>query len=186
MVANRYQIVPAQLLPMTTLDLAIPFLPNTFWIYVSEYVLFLYAFLIFRDYDNWNKFVYAGVGMHIFCISIFFIWPTTYPRDLFPIPAETNALTAQVFTYFRANLDMPTNCAPSLHVCTVFLIAFNFLHEQRSKFKWLMVWASSVAVTTLTTKQHYIADVISGLAVAILMYCIFYKWMPYRKVSDEA
>jgi membrane-associated phospholipid phosphatase len=38
-----------------------------------------------------------------------------------------------------------------------------------------MLWASIIGVSTLFTKQHYIADVIAGIFIACVAYVVFLR-----------
>lgn len=177
--ANRIHLYPPQLLPTTWLDSATPFLPNTVWIYISEYLFFAVVFFNSRDIRNLNKYFYSFVSLLIISITFFWIWPTTYPRDMFPLLDDLNPLTHFAFSTLRA-FDTPASCCPSIHVGAVFLSSFIFLDDQRHKFPIFFIWATMIAVSTLTTKQHYAVDVIAGLFMAVSMYWIFHKLVSYN------
>jgi membrane-associated phospholipid phosphatase len=117
-------------------------------------------------------------------VLIFFIWPTVYPREQFPLPQDLNALTYYVFNYLR-HADAPTNCCPSLHVSSVYLTSFLYLDEQRGKFPFFFGWGTLIALSTLTTKQHYLIDVVAGLMMAIVVWWIFYRVMSYRPAAER-
>lgn len=177
--SNHFPILEPQLLPMSRLDRAIPFLPNTVWIYLSEYLFFITIYLSARDMVNLNKYVYSFIALQTTSVLIFVLWPTTFPRELFPLPEDLNAPTYFIFSALR-QLDTPVNCCPSLHVSSVFLSSFIFLDEQQKKFPLFFFWGAAIALSTLTTKQHYFVDVLSGLFMAILFYWIFHKLVSYR------
>jgi len=184
--SNHYHIYEPILLPMSALDNAIPFMPNTVWIYLSEYFLFLSVYALSKDNENINKYIYSFFILQIFSVTIFILWPTTYPRELFPLTEDINFLTYHAFSNLRST-DSPASCLPSLHVSCCYLSAFVFLDEQRKKFPFFFLWATLIGITTLTTKQHYIIDVISGLILAYIFYWFFHKQMPYRDVlGDQA
>ncbi|MBY0471248.1 phosphatase PAP2 family protein [bacterium] len=185
LLANHYPIFTPQQLPLWKWDKMIPFIPETVFVYVSEYILFVAAYLFSRDMENMNKYIYSFLGLQTISVIIFWVWPTTYPRDLFPLPDNLDWLTFTVFSNLRT-VDAPTNCCPSLHVSSVYLSSFIFLDEQKGRFLFFFLWATAVAISTLTTKQHYIVDVIAGLGLAVLSYYIFHKLIPYRKVSWAA
>lgn len=185
MAANHFPIFPPQLLQMTWLDNVIPFVPSTVWIYTSEYVFFAVVFLMSRDMKNVNKYLYSFLALQTTSVAIFYLWPTTYPRDLYPLVQETmDPLTFRLFSHLRV-VDAPSNCCPSLHVSSVFLSSFIYLDEQEKKFPFVFSWGTAIALSTLTTKQHYIVDVISGLGMAVAFYFIFHRWIPYHSVGTQ-
>jgi len=185
MMSNHNPIFAPQLLPMTWLDQAVPFMPGTVWIYMSDYFFALVVFALCRDFTNVNKLCYSFFALQILSITTFFLWPTTFPRDQFPLPGTLDPITAGAFTFLR-QIDSPHNCLPSLHVSTAFLAAFAFLDEQKGKFPWFLGWATAIAITTLTTKQHYLADVLAAVALAIVLYLIFHRWVPYAPYGRQA
>jgi membrane-associated phospholipid phosphatase len=179
--ANHIHLFPPQLLPLSWVDQVTPFLPNTVWIYVSEYLFFFFIYHLCRDMVNTNKYLYSFLTLQILSVTIFWLWPTTYPRDQFPLPADLNWFTYELFSRLRAT-DTPANCCPSLHVSSVFLSSFIFLDEQRKKFPFIFLWGVLISISTLTTKQHYLVDVVSGFCMAVILYWTFHKMIPYRPV----
>ncbi len=182
LLTNHFPIYTPQLLPMNWVDEAVPLVPLTVWIYLSEYPFFLAVYFSIRDYDNANKYLYSFLALTLFSAAIFELWPTTYPRHLFPLPEGLDPLTHFAFTTLRA-ADEPGNCCPSLHVSSVFLSVFLFIDDQRKKLPWFFLWGILIALSTLTTKQHYVIDVLTGIALAVVVYWIFHKWISYRRVD---
>lgn len=183
--SNHFPIFTPQLLPMTPLDQAIPFLPHTVWIYISEYIFFFVIYALSKDLANANKYLYSFLGLQMISAAIFWVWPTTFPRELFPLPQDLDALTHLVFTQLRQT-DSPNNCCPSLHVSSVYLASFVFLDEQRKRFPLFFIWGTLIALSTLTTKQHYIVDVVAGLGMAMLTWWIFNRVVIYRATASTA
>jgi membrane-associated phospholipid phosphatase len=182
---NHHPLFIPRELPMLSLDRTIPFVPATVLIYVSEYFFFTTVYLVVRDMENLNKYLYSFFFTQAFSCFIFLLWPTIYPRDLYPIPADTNSVVATVFQMLRTG-DAATNCFPSLHVSTVYLSAYIFLDEQREKLPFFLTWATFIALSTLPTKQHYVVDITAGFALSVVAYLVFHRWMPYRKVGPAA
>lgn len=178
---NHFPIFPPRELPMFALDDAIPFIPWTVLIYVSEYFFFIAIYLTCRDMVNLNKYLYSFLATQGFSCLIFFLWPTTFPRHLFPIPDGTHPLIDGVWMWLR-EADAPTNCFPSLHVSTVYLSAYIFLDEQREKFPFFIVWGTLIALSTLPTKQHYAIDIVAGWLLSVVAYWYFHRKAKYRPV----
>lgn len=182
LVTNRYHLFEPQLLPFSWIDEVAPFLPWTVWIYVSEYILFPAAYFTSKDSENLTRYAYAFIALQISSVFIFVFWPTTYPRELFPLIKEnTDPFTYYLFSYIRA-ADTPASCAPSLHVSSCYLTSFIFIREQRKKFGFFFLWATLVGASTLTTKQHYIIDVIFGLVMAVSIYFLFFHWLEMKPI----
>jgi len=182
---NHHPIFLPRELPMTFLDEMVPFLPWTIFIYISEYLYFTAIYIICKDLENLNKYLYSFFFTQALSCLIFLVYPTTYPRDQFPVPAETPAFLQSLWTWLRSQ-DAPTNCLPSLHVSTVYLSAFIFRDEQREKLPFFLGWATLIALSTLPTKQHYLVDVVAGLVLAIVMYVVFHRWMPYQRWATKS
>ncbi len=158
---------------LTPLDEAIPFLPWTIVIYYSMYAMMLVAAarVSARDYVRLMGALLLANGI---CYVGFITLPAHYPR---PDPALMEApLWRAVFTYTFES-DGPGNTFPSLHVTITALLAWGL--RQRSRL-WL-VWGALVCVSTMTVKQHFVADVIGGLAVAALTW-----WLCFGRGDQDA
>lgn len=183
LLTNHFPLFEPKLLHMTWIDQAVPFIPETFWIYTSEYYLFAVVFFTAKNLHNVNKYLYSFFILQLISISFFIVYPTTYPRELFPLPSDLDWLTYALFENLRV-ADQPTSCLPSLHVSSCYLSSFIFLDEQRKKFPFFFIWATLVGLSTLTTKQHYLVDVIAGLFLAVAVYWVFHRWVPYRDITS--
>ena len=178
--SNHIHIFEPQQLPMSWVDQAVPFIPWTVWIYISEYFLFGSVFILTRNSANLSRYVYSFFFLQATSVLIFWVWPTTFPRGDFPLGEGVDPLTYWMFDSLRS-MDSPANCAPSLHVSCCYLSAFNFLNEQKKKFPFFFIWATAVAAATLTTKQHYLIDVVLGFIMAVAFYWIFQKVVQYHQ-----
>lgn len=177
--SNHFHLVEPVTLHMTWVDRVVPFVPLTVWIYVSEYLYFGVIYIICKDMGNLNKYLYSFFVNQFVSILIFWVWPTTYPRDLFPLPDTLDPITHTLFSALRV-MDSPANCCPSLHVSSVYLSSFIFFDEQRRKLPFFLIWGTAIALSTLTTKQHYLIDVIVGFFMAVGSYWIFHRLLSYR------
>jgi membrane-associated phospholipid phosphatase len=179
---NHYPVFTPRELPLLPIDHALPFIPWTVLIYVSEYFFFVVVYMTCRDMENVNKYIYSFLTTQGFSCLIFLFFPTIFPRELFPIPEGTHPAIDAIWFWLR-NADAPTNCFPSLHVSTVYLSAFIFLDEQREKFPFFLIWGTLIALSTLPTKQHYFVDIVAGLFLSIAAYWLFHRKIKYRRVG---
>lgn len=180
MIPNHFHYFKPQLLPLSRLDLAIPLVPWTVFIYTSEYVFFLLSYILLSNDLNRNRYLWTFIAICICSMFIFGLFPTTFPRDLYPIPKDTAPFVAKYFANLRLS-DDPSNSFPSQHVCCCYLTAFAFLPRSEARWKLYaaLFWATAVAVSTLTTKQHYLIDVIAGLTMAGIASYFFYVKVDY-------
>ena len=184
LIANRFHYFEPQMLPMSAIDTATPFWPQTVWVYTSEYIFFIFCYLSCKDVVNTNRYIYSFLFLQVVSVLIFTLWPTTFPRENFPLPENLDAATYYLFSSLR-NTDTPANCCPSLHVSSVFLSSFLFLNEQRKKFPIFFIWGLLIAASTLTTKQHYLIDVVTGFLMSVLVYWIFYRVVSYYPLGQK-
>lgn len=153
-------------LPMTALDHTIPFIPETVWIYGTVTWACLVAWLLVPNAIEARR-LYLSIALStVACTLVFIVFPTTFPRELYPI--DPVSASARELLDLRS-ADDADNCFPSLHVALAWSIALSFRRETHGT--WLvsgaLLWAALVSLTTLTTKQHYVADVPAGFAVGV-------------------
>ncbi|HTQ35916.1 MAG TPA: phosphatase PAP2 family protein [Steroidobacteraceae bacterium] len=160
-------------LPLTAVDRTVPFWPATGLIYFGAFVFLVATFLALPGRGQATRFLYASLLAQAVGMACFLLWPTQYPRHLYPLPASTGALGAALVHYVRAT-DAPVNCLPSLHVSTVTLCALALRGTRWSGIA--LVAALVFAASTLTFKQHYFVDVLAGAALGYLAWWICFVW----------
>ena len=114
----------------------------------------------------------AAVGALIAssCV-IFAVFPVYVPRP-YAVP-DTFAGGLVSFTY---STDRPVCGFPSLHVSMSLLTALIVLRERRFVGAVAMVFCALTSVAVLFVKQHVVADVAGGLAIAGACYGL-YLWL---------
>jgi membrane-associated phospholipid phosphatase len=145
----------------------IPFVPWTAIIYISIFV-FLSIAGYFLPQKVFAQTVVVCLYILVFHTLIFLFFPTTYPREDMQNPG--GFLGWLIFNVIH-NLDAPRNCYPSLHVSLPFTLSFIWLRYRPKIGVLFLVWAIVIALSTLTTKQHYILDVLGGIIVAYIFTC---------------
>ncbi len=160
---NRYHLYTPTLLPMTRLDYAIPFWT---WTVVPYFMLIcgMYLPALVKDVTHFKRTLAAITVGVLINYTIFFLWPTTYPRP--PLPDGT--MFYDDWYRWLTVIDTPANCFPSGHI-TAPAIGCWAMSRQYPKWRWLM-WLAFVplSLTILTTKQHYVWDLLGGLATAVI------------------
>jgi membrane-associated phospholipid phosphatase len=176
-IPNRIHLAAPVELPMTWLDRVTPFIPLTFWLYLSDYAMVFIAFLLCRRPGSAARFIYAFFTVVGVATLVHWVHPTVYPRALHPVPAEASPFMHWLVARFR-ELDSPASCLPSLHVATAYLSAFAVVGEGDRRGPALVTWATLVWGSTLTTKQHYLVDGAAGLLLALAVSALYYYARP--------
>lgn len=176
---NRTHLLEPSVLQFTSVDQAMPFVPWTIWIYFTEYLIFIVSWIGLESDNNRTKYFYSYMAILILSTLVFLVWPTTFPRHAFPLEITSGDFTSLAFNYFRANMDTPANCVPSLHVSSCYIAAFVFWDESKPKFAFFFFWATLVAISTMTTKQHYFLDVWTAFLLVLACYFYFFRVAKY-------
>lgn len=174
-------LFPAKMLKMTRFDESIPFLPETIWIYASEAGFVLTAFLLNRCWVSLNIHLYSFMTLVVISCILFWLYPTSYPRELYVLHSLDPSLSERVLLGLW-NLDKATNCLPSLHVSLAFQIALGFMEERQKWFPLMSIWCLIISISTLTIKQHYLLDVFAGILLAVALHYFFH----YKLIYCEA
>jgi membrane-associated phospholipid phosphatase len=165
----------------TGLDSIIPFVPQMIVFYV--YLFYPLAFLTmlyfsFIEYKLGYALGWSLVATNAIAIIVYVIFPVStfwYRQELLAQPIVGNVWADQVYNVF-AN-DTSFNCFPSLHaaVSTICFFAwFRYAKIKPSKTTKAvaiaaLIIAVGVIISTLFIKQHYIADEIAGVVLALLV-----------------
>lgn len=177
---NFWPLFPPAFLPLSSIDLAVPFLPWTFLIYVSDYLVFVIA-IYMLDLEGFNAFSRKMFLTLLICGGFFIFFPTAYPRPVYP---ENQPLLIHLVMNLVGVADSPLNCFPSMHVALTTVAAWSVRCLGRKTFIAFCVWAVAIFISTLTTKQHYLADIGGGLSVAVVATML--DWVLFQKRSLNA
>ena len=150
------------------LDSAVPFLPWTVSVYVGAYVFWFvgYNLAVWQGGDHAWQFLAADILGKAVCLVFFLALPTAMARPEVPEGATLGWMLNIIYA-----LDTPDNLFPSIH-CLDSWLCWAAVRDRKNVPAWVrrlfLVFALAVAVSTLTTRQHVLADVVSGLALGEL------------------
>jgi len=176
---NHIQIFPASTLQLSWLNQQIPFYAASVWIYFSYFAIFIFSLRLESDSEYLSRYFYGLITLNILSNLIFVLFPVEYVRDHATLVADEEMITRFFFELIFV-LDPPRNCYPSLHVSMAFFTAFHWFARDRVRFLTFLLWAILISVSTLTTKQHYAVDVLSGLILAIGVYYLVFWRLSFR------
>lgn len=146
-------------------ELAIPFVPQLVWAYLSMYLLFpLPLFVLPQErMPTLGKQLIAGA---LVSAALFLLLPAElgFPRAV-PAAAPYGAIFAGVF-----RVDRPYNLVPSLHVIFSAAIALACADAVRRPARAaLLAWLAVIVASTVLIHQHHLLDVGAALAVVFVL-----------------
>ena len=169
---GRFHLRHPETLTLWLPDRLVPFVDWTIWIYASQYLLLYGCFLGVNGAQAVSRLVYAISLASLLAFCVFLVYPTELPRN-----AAQEGASAYAFR-FLYSIDSAANCFPSLHVALAWLSTLSLREERKKAGAVTVVWAALISISTLTTKQHYFADLVGGGVLALLC-----RWLICRFVA---
>lgn len=148
------------------LDRAVPFLPWTVSVYFLCYLFWAVCYVSAARQKKMfaYRFFCADFLAKAVCLICFLLLPTTNIR-----PSVEGDGLWEGLVRFLYQVDAPVNLFPSIH-CLVSWLCWIGMRDRGDIPSWcryICFWtAAAVCLSTLTTKQHVIIDVIGGIALA--------------------
>jgi membrane-associated phospholipid phosphatase len=169
---NHYPVRVPRRLPSFAVESTVSLIPWTCWVYLSYFALLVVSGLRLRS----GRDAMRSMGAIAFVITvsgvIFLLVPTTIDRP----PLAGEGVSVNVLRWLRG-IDPPNNCFPSLHVAMACVCSLLVIRTDRRRGLPLLPWTILISISTLTTKQHYLLDVMGGAVLAVLGLSVFF-WIP--------
>ncbi len=167
------------------IDRLIPFLPGTVSSYLICYLFWVVNYIICarKDRIECARFLGADILAKTVCFVFYILLPTTNVRPEIVGTTIWDEIMSVLYL-----IDMPSNLFPSIH-CLVSWLCYVGVRGKSHIPKWYQVFsclmAIAVFISTLTTKQHVVIDVISGALLAEVCYWVMGKVVKIRKIEDR-
>jgi membrane-associated phospholipid phosphatase len=169
--------------PAFAVDRLLPLVPAWALVYGA-----LYAFLIVvpvfvvQQEELIQRTVWAYLMVWTVAYVAFLLYPTVAPRAaMVTVPGQGFPVWGLQTLY---DADPPYNCFPSIHVAHSFVSALACSRVHRTLGGITIVVASLVALSTLFTKQHYVADLVAGILLALAAWGLFLRGYPRAGFQD--
>lgn len=160
---------------LLSIDSKIPFRPRWVWIYSFLYYPFVVStILTIRDF---RQFAYTAANFMILLVAqvtIAFFFPVKTPDRWRAYNPQSSV--SERFLSVVHSVDKGGNCFPSMHVAVVTLSALHAANNLVGHFGmaayFVFILPIVISLSTLFTKQHFIADVPAGAALAFATYSL--------------
>jgi membrane-associated phospholipid phosphatase len=167
--------------PETPLDALFPLAPAWSLVYLSLFLAALLPVFVVHQQELVRRVVWMYLTTWLTAFAVFLLYPTAAPMHADVLGGGfTDVVMRGLY-----DSDVRYNCFPSLHVAQCYLAA-NCCHKVHRRTGMVaFVWATLVALSTLYTKQHYVADVVAGMALAFTVSHLFLHGYP-REATPAA
>lgn len=150
----------------TSFDRMIPFWPPSAAIYLGCYIFWAVNYILIARQEKRKvcQFFAGDILSRLICLAFFLLLPTTNTRPAVESTGFWNQVMRLIYT-----VDSPDNLFPSIH-CLVSWFCYIGIRDCKNipagyrRFSGMI--AVLVCISTLTTKQHVIADVAGGILLA--------------------
>jgi membrane-associated phospholipid phosphatase len=168
---------PAVLHLQTPIDTALPVVP----IFVVPYVSlnpFVYATLILFLLFRTRVFQSACLAVISAMLLSYGVYIVAQSEVIRPVLTGTDLFTRMIRDVYAG--DNPFNCFPSLHTSVSTILAIHWLRVNRPLGILVAIWTALIVASTVLIKQHYVPDLVAGLALAFGL-CWLYMRLLLRK-----
>ncbi|NTV37084.1 MAG: hypothetical protein HGA53_09030 [Anaerolineaceae bacterium] len=167
--------------PMLPVDSLIPTIPiwSVPYVLIFGYWACLYFWATLKlDDPTFHAWAISGIVAFGITAFIFTFFPTYVNRPVL----DGQGWDWDLLRFVYSN-DNVYNALPSLHISTTFWLTL-FYARWYPRSRWVF-WGVFVVVvlSTLFTRQHYILDVLAGMAMAGSAY--FFGWWASRKLETR-
>ena len=159
----------------TRWDDAIPFVPETIFVYVVVYTALMLPLFTVRCPRLFRRvgFAYAATtALALLCFAVLPVTSAALRPDLRAIAPGGFALWGVKLLY---HLDRPVNLFPSAHLAIATLAALGSWEARRLYGAAALAFAGVVAISVCTLKQHYIVDGLAGIALAVVAWAVLIR-----------
>lgn len=159
-------------------DTAIPLIPWTIVIYFGCFLHWglHYIWMAAKGNRDTRQFYVTDFLIKSVSFLFFLCLPTAMHR---PVVTGTDFWNDAIrFLYW---IDKPYNLFPSIH-CSVSWLCWISVQKNTQVSKWYryftLISAIAVCMSTLTTRQHVLADIVGGILVAEGCWALVLKYLP--------
>jgi membrane-associated phospholipid phosphatase len=154
---------PAVLNLRTSLDAALPVVGPFVIPYISLNPLVYFTLIVFM--------LFRTKVFQSACLAMITAWFVSYIFYFFlqtevirPVLVGTDLFTSMIRDVYAS--DNPFNDFPSLHTSISTILAIHWFQLDRRAGIAASIWTTLIVASTVLIKQHYMADLVSGLLLA--------------------
>src|SRR5206468_3926297 len=159
----------------TVLDERIPFVSDSVWVYLWVFPCALIPLFMVRCAHLFRRTAIAYAMVIAIALICFIIFPVTSAG----LRVAQAKLDVSVFSQWAVSLlysiDPPYNLFPCLHLSVAAVAAFSVWKASKPYGGAIFLSVIFLGVSVCTVKQHYLLDVLGGIALAALAYTLILR-----------
>ncbi|MCG6856927.1 MAG: phosphatase PAP2 family protein [Salaquimonas sp.] len=160
----------------TWLDAAIPFLPQFAIVYMGVNIMLFLPLFVIRDTARVLALAVTMAAEVAVAGVIYMVYPVE--------AAVTPQYSGSAMLGMADTVNLTYNCFPSLHVALTVSTVWAMSPDLRPLPRALMWIATAmIAISTVLTKQHFVADAISGLLLAAIAMAFLFQPLVRKAAS---
>jgi membrane-associated phospholipid phosphatase len=142
----------------------LPLLPSFTAIYLGVHVFSMIPYCVLPELRILRRYLLGNMLIVLLSAIAWVTLPVRLDRPPFVAGNDFGSwLLTGVYRF-----DPTTNCFPSAHCAIAVYSAIALRFATRRMFAWGIFSATAICVSTVMTKQHYVADVAAGAVLAAL------------------
>lgn len=172
---NRRNLGTRQYLDFSTeLDRKTPYWPMFALVYFSTYIFVVQPFFFLTEARQFYLMLASFISISVVSSFIHAMVPSKIERVE---EVTVGGATGWMLGIFQKTCK-PYGNFPSMHVgLSVPVVLANYMVGGPLIGSLTLIWAVLIAASTLFTKQHYIIDVLAGMAGGIVIFSLFFVLM---------
>jgi membrane-associated phospholipid phosphatase len=165
----KHPVFTVRVMPVLPPDIWIPIMPSSVWVYFSLWIYICIPSSMMHQAGQLGAYLLGAFLTSVIGLSVFFFFPTA-------VPAWEIDWSQYRYLHFLKDSDASGNACPSLHVAFAVYSGFWLARMLRIvEVPWPFrivnaLWAVLIVLSTMTTKQHVLVDVLAGVLLGALVF----------------
>ena len=164
----------------TSLDARFPYVPQAVFIYLTVYPAALLPFVWEESLSRALRSAGAMFVTLVVAYTIMYLYPVMLPH-----PKPSGPMLTRFALSLLHSADPAWNCFPSSHCAVVLSAGLSLWHQGKVRGSYGIGLALAIGLSTILTKQHYVADAAAGFLLAWAVHCVFFRTRAARRISEH-
>jgi membrane-associated phospholipid phosphatase len=156
---------------VTRVDGWLPLVPASVWIYLSWYLL--PVVMLLGSKERYRLTTVAVAASFVVCAVGWVLLPVSMERAVVAGEGPSEKMLGLVYA-----VDPPRNLFPSFHAAIAAIVALVGAPSPTVRLG-LGTWALAICIACVSTKQHFVLDVVAGVLVGVLTVRLAERAMSY-------